>query len=66
MFFTDGLTEALDATGEEFGERQLRELLITQRQLSAAELQAKVMEKVTAFCGGNFLDDVTMMVLAVE
>jgi serine phosphatase RsbU (regulator of sigma subunit) len=66
VFFTDGLTEGLNAIGEEFGERQIRELLKNQRQLSAVELQAKAMETVTAFCGGNFLDDATMMALAVE
>jgi len=66
VFFTDGLTEAMNEAGEEFGECRLRELLINHRQLSAADLQATAMETVTDFCGGNFLDDVTMMVLAVE
>ena len=66
VFFTDGFTEALNATGEEFSEQRLCELLIDERQLSAVELQAKAMETVTEFCGGNFRDDVTMMVLAVE
>lgn len=66
VFFTDGFTEALNAAGEEFGEGRLRELLIQERQLSAVQLQAKAMETVTEFCAGHFLDDVTMMVLAVE
>jgi phosphoserine phosphatase RsbU/P len=65
VLFTDGFTEAMNSAGEEFGEQRLSEL-IDLRQLSAVELQAKAMEAVTAFCGGNFVDDVTMMVLAVE
>jgi len=66
VFFTDGFTEARNATGEEFSEQRLCELLIDQRHLSAVELQAKAMETVSEFCSGNFLDDVTMMVLALE
>jgi sigma-B regulation protein RsbU (phosphoserine phosphatase) len=65
VFFTDGFTEARNATGEEFSEQRLCELLIDQRHLSAVELQAKAMETVSDFCSGNFLDDVTMMVLAL-
>jgi phosphoserine phosphatase RsbU/P len=66
VLFTDGFTEAQSANGEEFGEQRLCELLIDQRRLSAVDLQAKAIETVSAFCGGNFFDDVTMMVLAVE
>ena len=66
VLFTDGFTEAQSETGEEFGEQRLREVLIDHRRLSAVDLQAQAMQTVTAFCDGNFLDDVTMMVLAVE
>jgi len=66
VFFTDGFTEARNATGEEFSEQRLCELLLDQRHLSAVDLQAKAMETVSEFCSGNFLDDVTMMVLAFE
>jgi phosphoserine phosphatase RsbU/P len=66
VLFTDGFTEARSATDDEFGEQRLCELLIDERRLSAVELQTKAMETVTAFCGGTFFDDATMMVLAVE
>jgi sigma-B regulation protein RsbU (phosphoserine phosphatase) len=66
VFFTDGFTEARDVTGEEFGELRLRDLLINQRSSSAVELAAKAMQSVTAFCGGKFSDDVTLMMIAVE
>src|SRR5262249_49781366 len=66
VLFTDGFTEAQSATDEESGEQRLREFLIDHLQLAAVEHQAKAMQAVTNFCEGNFLDDVTMMVLAVE
>ena len=41
---------------------RLQQLLMDQR-LSAAELREKVMSAVTEFGGGNFDDDVTLLVL---
>jgi phosphoserine phosphatase RsbU/P len=64
--FTDGVTEACDANGEEFGEARLQHLLIAGQELSAVELQEKVMVAVTEFADGSFDDDVTLMVLRVS
>jgi sigma-B regulation protein RsbU (phosphoserine phosphatase) len=63
--FTDGLTEARNADGEEFGEERLRKML-TLETLSAGELQARIFNAVTEFCAGDFHDDVTLMVAAIE
>jgi sigma-B regulation protein RsbU (phosphoserine phosphatase) len=64
--FTDGLTEARNAGGEEFGEERLRKMLLTQENLSASELQTRIFTAVTEFCAGDFQDDVTLMVAAIE
>lgn len=62
VLFTDGVTEVTNEAGEEFGETRLQELLLDGK-LSAAELREKVMTAVTEFGGGNFDDDVTLLVL---
>ena len=64
--FTDGVTEARNAEGDEFGEGRLQELLMTNVKLSAAELREKIIGAVTEFGNGSFYDDVTLMVLKIE
>ena len=66
LLFTDGLTEARNANGEEFGEERLRDLLIGSRNLSAADLQVRILNEVKRFCGNVFHDDAALMVVTVE
>jgi len=66
VLFTDGVTEACNAAGEEFGEARLLRLLEDHRTLSADELQAKILAVVAEFSGGRWLDDATLLVLAVR
>ena len=66
VLFTDGVTEALDQNGNEFGEERLQELLLTNANLSAAELREKIIAAVTEFGNGRFYDDVTLVVLKIE
>ena len=60
--FTDGVTEVRNAEDDEFGEERLQELLLD-HSLTASELRNKVMSAVKEFGGGNFDDDVTLLVL---
>lgn len=64
--FTDGVTEARNDAGEEFGEERLQELLITGERLSAAELRERVIGAVTEFGNENLHDDVTLIVLKID
>jgi phosphoserine phosphatase RsbU/P len=64
--FTDGLTEIRNVAGEEFGEERLRELLVRERHRSPAELQSVIMDTVLEFSGGEFEDDVALMIVAVK
>ena len=64
--FTDGVTEVRNASGEEFGEERLRELLAQERRRSAAELQSTIMNKVSEFCGDQFDDDAALMIVEVK
>jgi sigma-B regulation protein RsbU (phosphoserine phosphatase) len=66
ILFTDGVTEACNPAGEEFGEARLLCLLQEQRSLSADELQAKILAAVAEFSGGRWQDDATLLVLAVS
>ncbi len=64
LLFTDGLTEASNANGEEFGEGRLLSLLSELRQRSATEIQDTILNLVRVFCEDHFNDDATLMVIA--
>jgi sigma-B regulation protein RsbU (phosphoserine phosphatase) len=61
---TDGITEAENDRLEEFGEERLLDAA-RGRHASAVEAQRAIMQQVTAFCGGNFRDDATLLVLRI-
>lgn len=66
LVFTDGVTEARDESGEEFGEERLRHCLRSYRGGNAAELRTLILNEVTEFCGHKFDDDATLMVAIAE
>jgi sigma-B regulation protein RsbU (phosphoserine phosphatase) len=66
VLFTDGLTEARDAAGEEFGEARLLEAAVRHRDCSAPALQARLAADVAAFTGARLQDDATLIVAASE
>ena len=65
LLTTDGITEAENAELEEFGDERLLEAARA-RDGSALEIQRAIMQQVTAFCGGNFRDDATLLVLRIS
>lgn len=65
LLFTDGLTEAVDESGEQFGEERLIELLRRYRDLDAEELKDLLFNSVGEFCGNTFEDDAALMVVEV-
>lgn len=65
LLFTDGLTEANSAEGEEFGEERLIETAVQNRELSAKALEEKLLASSAAFSSG-FTDDVTLVVVAAQ
>ena len=66
LLFTDGITEATDADGQEFEEASIAAFAEANRALSAKELNARLLAQVTAFCRGQFKDDATLMVIAAN
>jgi serine phosphatase RsbU (regulator of sigma subunit) len=63
LLSTDGITEAENAHLEEFDERLLQ--AARAQEGSAIEIQRAIMQQVTAFCGGNFRDDATLLVVRI-
>lgn len=66
VLFTDGVTEARDPDGEEFGEQRLLHLLVENRARSADELQHIILDAVSEFSHANFEDDATLIVVAIK
>ena len=64
ILFTDGVTEALDAAGEEFGKERLCALLHASARAAAPEILARLRDAVLSFsANAPQHDDITMMVL---
>ncbi len=64
VFYTDGVTEALDEGGQEFGLNQLTEAIHACANQSAAEITANIEERVRRFAGHHPQnDDITLMVV---
>ncbi|MGE0040222.1 MAG: SpoIIE family protein phosphatase [Vicinamibacterales bacterium] len=64
VVYSDGVTEALDVAGEEFGEDRLVALLEADRDRSAQDILDRIVEAVQAFAGGAAQhDDVTALVM---
>ena len=66
LLFTDGVTEACNADSEEFGETRLIRLLQENYAASVQELQRKILDAAGEFCGGNWQDDATLILIAVN
>ncbi len=59
FFFSDGITEAADSEGEQFGEDRLMKLIRSSAGLGAAELLEKIKLISFAYAAGDFKDDIT-------
>jgi phosphoserine phosphatase RsbU/P len=62
VIYTDGVTEAPDRDGEQYGEERLAELIRRNKDLPAKELLAAVQRSVAEFSGATQADDVTLIV----
>jgi sigma-B regulation protein RsbU (phosphoserine phosphatase) len=63
IFYTDGVVEAANPAGEEFGEERLQQTAQQHIRGSAAEIQAEIMKQAGSFCAGHFHDDATVIVI---
>jgi len=63
VFYTDGVTEAENQFGEEFGMQRLSAIVRRGASLPAEDLIADIYNSAANFCGDNFNDDVTILVV---
>ena len=63
VFYTDGVTEAENQFGEEFGMQRLSATVRGGSSLSAEDLMVDIYNSAADFCGDNFNDDVTILVV---
>ena len=66
LLFTDGITEATSSIGEEFGEARLQKALSALVDSDIDAIHSKLMPEVSLFCGGNFADDATLVLLSYK
>ena len=66
FLFTDGITEASNTNGQEFEEASIAAFAKANGALTAGELNDRLLAKVSAFCGAQFQDDATLLVIAVN
>jgi serine phosphatase RsbU (regulator of sigma subunit)/catechol 2,3-dioxygenase-like lactoylglutathione lyase family enzyme len=62
LLYTDGVTEALNGEGEEFGEERLLEVMRQHRDLPLPELLAAVADQARRFSPHEQTDDITLIV----
>ena len=67
VFYTDGVTEAENQLGEEFGMESLSAVVRDGSSLSAEELTIQIFNSAANFCGDiGFHDDVTVVVVKCQ
>jgi serine phosphatase RsbU (regulator of sigma subunit) len=67
LFFTDGLSEAMNPQADLFGESRLREIMERHSDLAPEDLREKIIDDVFAFTEGEDQhDDMTMVLVRVS
>jgi sigma-B regulation protein RsbU (phosphoserine phosphatase) len=66
LLTTDGVTEAADERDQEFGNDRVIASARAARSSGAQGIRTRLLEDVTRFCNGNFLDDASLMVVTVD
>jgi len=67
VLFTDGISEAMNANGEEFSDQRLEQLVKGISNLSAVEILDNIKTEVQKFTAGAVQsDDITLMIIKVK
>jgi sigma-B regulation protein RsbU (phosphoserine phosphatase) len=66
FLFTDGITEASNPNGQEFEDASIAAFAKANGTLTAKELNSRLLAQVSAFCGAQFQDDATLLVIAAN
>ena len=64
VMFTDGINEAVNENGEEFGTERLREVVHSNAKASVEAIQESILKAVSDFVhGADQADDMTLLIL---
>jgi phosphoserine phosphatase RsbU/P len=67
VFYTDGITEAMNASSDLFGDARLGGLITEHGHLDAADLRERILREIESFVGAaDQHDDMTMILIKVE
>ena len=67
LFFTDGLSEAMNPQSDLFGEAHLREILEVNRQRPLEDLRERIIDEIFTFAEGEDQhDDMTMVLVKID
>jgi serine/threonine protein phosphatase PrpC len=67
VFYTDGISEAMNPSEECFGDVRLAELIASHGHLTSDELRTRILQEVDRFAAGAPQhDDMTMILVKVE
>jgi sigma-B regulation protein RsbU (phosphoserine phosphatase) len=65
--YTDGITEAMNASSDLFGDARLSRLIAEHGHLDAADLRERILREIESFVGqADQHDDMTMILIKVE
>jgi len=65
--YTDGITEAMDAGSDLFGDARLGRLISEHGHLETADLRERILREIESFVGGaDQHDDMTMILIKIE
>jgi phosphoserine phosphatase RsbU/P len=66
-FYTDGISEAMNAESDLFGDSRLSDIIQEHGHLTSGELRERILREIESFVGGaDQHDDMTMILLKVE
>ena len=66
VIYTDGITEAPNQDGEEFGESQLLKIVGAHKQMEVKEMLASILTGVQQFSGASQADDLTLVIARAQ
>jgi phosphoserine phosphatase RsbU/P len=67
VFYTDGITEAMNASSDLFGDARLSRIVEEHGHLESGELRERILREIEAFVGtADQHDDMTMILIKIE
>ncbi len=65
LLYTDGVTEAANGDGEEFGTERLEELMVSDPDQSLSDRYSQIMKSVRTHAADKLADDATLLLIAM-